>query len=139
MTDALTMTVYAAAKFLAYSGWCALGLRLTRPGAVSVVASLRLGAVRWCIGLAFGIAVFFFVGSIDAPAAARTYFLVYSPVRAVEWGIMAWLITRRLQQPSLTLSSAVFWCAGGMLVSFLTDLLSPEGLQGRFCIGRCLC
>jgi hypothetical protein len=46
MTDALTMTVYAAAKFLAYSAWCALGLR--RPGAVSVVASLRFG-VEWGI------------------------------------------------------------------------------------------
>ncbi len=139
MTDVLTMIAYAAAKFLAYSAWCALGLRLAQPGAASVASSLRLGAVRWCIGLAVGIAVFFFVGSIDAQAAAPTYFLVYSPVRAVEWGIMAWLVTRRFQQSSLTPSRAIFWCAGGMLVSFLTDLMSPEGLQGRFCVGRCLC
>jgi hypothetical protein len=31
------------------------------------------------------------------------------------------------------------WCIGGMLVSFVTDFLSPEGLQGTFCVGRCLC
>jgi hypothetical protein len=35
--------------------------------------------------------------------------------------------------------SSALWCVGGMLVSFLTDLLSPEGLQGRFCVGCCLC
>ena len=142
MTEALMTVVYAVVKFLAYSAWCFVGLRLSRPGAATVASSMRFGAVRWGIGLGFGVGVFLFVGSIDASAAARTYFLVYSPVRVVEWGIMAFLIRDRLRSASpesMSLSVAVAWCAGGMLVSFLTDLLSPEGLQGRFCVGRCLC
>jgi hypothetical protein len=137
----MMFAVYAVAKLIAYSGWCYLGLRLMEDATPGVKSSLQLGVVRWLLGLFFGIAIFFIVGSIDAEAAARTYFLVYSPVRVVEWGIMAFVIARRVQ--SGPLSSAMFrlslWCAGGMLVSFCTDLLSPEGLQGRFCVGRCLC
>jgi hypothetical protein len=133
--------VYAVAKFLAYSAWCYVGLRIGQPPAARVASSIRLGAVRWLIGLVFGIGVFFAVGSINPEAAARTYFLVYSPVRAVEWGIMAVVIASRASQTSRSISIRwlVVWCVGGMVISFLTDLLSPEGLQGRFCVGRCLC
>lgn len=133
--------VYAVVKFLAYSAWCHVGLRSVQSSAAGVASSLRLGAARWLIGLFFGIVVFFAVGSIDAAAAARTYFLVYSPIRAVEWGIMAFLLAGRNPQtsPSIPWVRLSVWCVGGMLVSFLTDLLSPEGLQGRFCVGRCLC
>jgi len=100
-----------------------------------------LGAIRWLIGLMFGILVFFAVGSIEAGATLRTYLLIYTPVRAVEWGIMAYIIGRRLERETLTSATLrlSLWCLGGILVSFLTDLLSPEGLQGRFCVGRCLC
>src|SRR5262249_55222711 len=104
-------------------------------------ASVRFGAIRWVIGLFVGIFLFFAIGSIDADAAARTYALVYTPVRALEWGIMAFLIARGVDRASPTklIVRLSIWCAGGILVSFLTDLLSPEGLQGRFCVGRCLC
>jgi hypothetical protein len=135
------MLVYAVTKFLAYSAWCYVAMRLVQHSTASVASSMRLGAARWLIGLFFGVGVFFSIGSIDAEAAARTYVLVYSPIRAVEWGIMAFVIARRASQPSLsnpTLRLSA-WCVGGMLVSFLTDLVSPEGLQGRFCVGRCLC
>ncbi len=133
--------VYAVAKFLAYSAWCYLGLRIGQPPSARVASSIRLGAVRWLIGLFFGIVVFLAVGSINPETAARTYFLVYPPVRAVEWGIMGAVIASRASQTSLSIPMRwlVVWCVGGMLVSFLTDLLSPEGLQGRFCVGRCLC
>ena len=135
------MIVYAVAKFLAYSAWCHAGLRIGPRSGAGVAFSLRLGAVRWLIGLVFGIGVFLAVGAINADAAARIYFLVYSPLRAIEWGIMAVVIARRASRASVPVSVRwlVLWCIGGMLVSFLTDLLSPEGLQGRFCIGRCLC
>jgi len=137
MTTVLLTGVYAAVKLLAYSAWCYAGLRVARPGGAAASAALRFGGVRWCLGLAFGVAVFLFVGSIDASAAARTYFLVYSPVRVVEWGIMAFLIRDRAHAaPPLPLA---FWCVGGLVVSFATDLLSPDGVQGRFCVGRCLC
>src|SRR5262249_18492256 len=127
----LVIVIYAAAKFTAYVGWCYLALRLVEPTAASLSSALQLGAPRWLRGLAFGVAVFFFVGSIDAADAARTYFLVYSPVRAVEWAIMAAVIASRVQTPLRSTSMRLpLWCLGGMVVSFLTDLLSPEGLQG---------
>src|SRR5260221_14413872 len=112
MTEAVLTVVYAVVKFLAYSAWCFVGLRLSRPSAATVASSMRFGAVRWGIGLAFGVAVFLFMGSIDASAAARTYFLVYSPVRMVEWGIMAFLIRDRVRSASLgsmSLSAAFAW------------------------------
>jgi hypothetical protein len=135
------MIVYAVAKYLAYTAWCHAGLRIGPRSGAGVASSMRLGAARWLIGLFFGIGVFLVVGSTNAEAAARIYFLVYSPIRAVEWGIMAIVIARRAARASVPVSVGwlVLWCIGGMLVSFLTDLLSPEGLQGRFCVGRCLC
>ena len=135
------MLLYAAAKFLAYGAWCYIGLRMAGSPYADAPTSLRLGATRWVIGLVFGVVVFFAVGSIDASAAARTYFAVYTPVRIIEWLIMVFLIAQRIPLESTAAARArlPFWCAGAMLVSFLTDLLSPEGLQGRFCVGRCLC
>ena len=135
------IAIYALAKFLAYSGWCGTGLALVNADGPRTGASFQLGALRWCIGLLFGVAVFFAVGSIDADATLRTYLIIYTPVRIVEWAILAALLLRRLQREAMAgaLVPLSFWCVGGILVSFLTDMLSPEGLQGRFCVGRCLC
>src|SRR5262245_17914209 len=84
--------VSAAAKFIAYAVWCGVALRLVPDGTATAAAAARFGMVRWCIGLAFGVVIFFVVGSIAVEDAARTYVAVYSPVRALEWGIMAFLI-----------------------------------------------
>jgi hypothetical protein len=118
-----------------------VGLRSIRVATAGVTTSLGLGALRWVLGLFFGLIVFFGAGSIDPTDAARLYFLIYSPIRLVEWGIMAVLLARialRGPRPVPTLSLFV-WSVGGIVVSFLTDMLSPEGMQGRFCVGRCLC
>jgi hypothetical protein len=130
------MFLYAIAKFIAYTGWSYVGLRLVQPDRARVIVAARLGGVRWLLGLVFGIAVFVLVGSIDQSDAARTYALVYTPIRAIEWGIMVALIDRRVERDYVTMP---LWCVGGMVLSFLVDLLSPDGLQGRFCVGRCLC
>jgi hypothetical protein len=130
--------VYALTKFAAYAAWCGVGLVLVPDGTATAAAAARFGLVRWCIGLAFGVVIFFVVGSISADAAARTYVTVYSPVRAVEWGIMAFVIRGGGSRP-MTPGRAALWCFGGILVSFASDLLSPDGLAGRFCVGRCLC
>ena len=133
--------LYAGVKLLAYSLWCGLGLRLAGAAPASPWMAARLGGIRWLLGLGFGVALFVLIGSINAADAARIYFLFYTPVRAVEWGIMAILIRRQIQNESRSSATAalVLWCIGGMVLSFLTDLVSPEGLQGRFCVGRCLC
>jgi len=53
---------------------------------------------------------------------------------------MALVIAGRRRGPfQSSMMTLPLWCAGGIIVSFLTDLLSPDGVQGRFCIGRCLC
>ncbi len=129
--------VYAAAKFLAYGLWCYFGLRLAGRADIGIAKAAGLGTLRWLIGFGFGAGVFLFAGSINASDAARMYFQIYTPLRVIEWGVMAFIIGQRLDQATMTRLS--MWCAGGMLVSFLTDLLSPEGLQGKFCVGRCLC
>lgn len=142
MTDTITLTaVYAAVKLVAYSAWCLVGLRALRAAAAGLGSALALGAIRWLIGLGFGIVIFFAAGSMNAGDAARTYFLIYTPVRAVEWYLMARIVSHNVRR-SWSSDAAVplpLWCVGGMLVSFLSDLLSPDGVQGRFCIGRCLC
>src|SRR5438477_7031521 len=88
------LVIYGAAKFIAYSCWCQVGLRLVRPVGAGRAAALRLGAVRWLLGLGFGVAVFFAAGSIDAADVASTYVAIYTPVRAIEWSIVAFLIVR---------------------------------------------
>ena len=135
------LIVYAVAKYLAYSAWCFVGLRVVQIPASGATTALGLGALRWLLGLFFGVLVFFGAGSIDPSDAARLYFLIYSPIRLVEWGIMAAVIARMAaRQPrSAPALGLIVWCVGGIIVSFLTDMLSPEGMQGRFCVGRCLC
>ena len=135
------IVLYAAAKFLAYSAWCHLGLRVIGNDAPLIRASFGFGAIRWFIGLGFGIAVFLAVGTVDAEATLRLYLLIYTPIRLIEWGILAFLMARGVSRDlrSAAMPRLLFWCVGGILVSFLTDALSPEGLQGRFCVGRCLC
>ena len=130
--------VYAAAKFLAYAVWCGVALFLVPDRTATAAAAARFGLVRWGIGLAVGVVIFFVVGSISADAAARTYVSVYSPIRAVEWGIMAFFIRGDGSRP-MTPGRAALWCFGGIVVSFASDFLSPDGLAGRFCVGRCLC
>jgi hypothetical protein len=133
----LGYAVYAAVKFVAYSAWCAVALSLAASEATVVSSAAAFGALRWLIGLGFGVVVFLVIGSIAPEAAGRLYFVVYTPVRVVEWGIMAFLI--RGGSRRMTPGRAMVWCAGGILVSFASDLLSPDGLAGRFCVGRCLC
>jgi hypothetical protein len=132
--------LYALAKFVAYSAWCGVGLHLLT-GRASLVGAFRFGAVRWLLGLAFGLVAGVALGSVDASAVTRLYFGVYIPLRAIEWSIMAVLLTRGMttQPPLLRSPVAWLWVIGGMLVSFASDLASPEGMAGRFCVGRCLC
>ena len=86
------MVFYAIAKYLVYSSWCYVGLRLRGSQATSVRPALGFGAVRWLLGLGFGILVFLAVGSVDRSSLAVLYFAIYTPLRVLEWTVMAWLI-----------------------------------------------
>ena len=134
------MLTYAISKFAVYSAWCYLGLYLLA-GRASLFGALKFGAMRWCLGLVFGFAAAIFLGSVSEKSVATLYVGVYVPLRIVEWSIMAVLLTRG--EPALRIAvrnpKSWLWVAGGIAVSFASDLLSPEGMAGRFCVGRCLC
>ena len=107
----------------------------------SVLGALKFGAVRWLLGLAFGLLAAISLGSVSAPSVAALYVSVYVPLRVIEWSIMLALVTpgppalrALIRRPRTWL-----WVLGGIAVSFATDVASPEGMAGRFCVGRCLC
>ena len=79
MVDAVleALLLYALVKFVAYSGWCYLGLRLVHPATARATWAVCYGAMRWLIGICFGILVFFFAGVISEDAATTTYFAVW--------------------------------------------------------------
>jgi len=131
------MVFYAIAKYLVYSSWFYVGLRLRGSQATSVRPALGFGAVRWLLGLGFGILVFLAVGSVDRSSLAVLYFAIYTPLRVLEWTVMAWLMLR--QHPPASATARIAWVLGGIVMSFATDAVSPDGLAGRFCVGRCLC
>jgi len=131
------MIVYAIVKYLVYSLWCYVGLRMFGGRITSLGAALGFGAVRWLLGLGLGIVVFFAVGSVDRSGLAVLYFAIYTPLRVLEWTVMTWLMLR--QHPPASASARIAWVLGGIVISFTTDAVSPDGLAGRFCVGRCLC
>jgi len=131
------MIVYAIAKYLVYSLWCYVGLRMLSGQITSLGPALGFGAVRWLLGLGFGILVFLAVGSVDRSSLAVLYFAIYTPLRVLEWTVMTWLMLR--QHPPASATTRIAWVLGGIVISFTTDAVSPDGLAGRFCVGRCLC
>ena len=131
------MIVYAIAKYLVYSVWCYVGLRTLGGQMTPLRQALGLGAVRWSLGLVLGLVVFFASGSVDRTSLAVLYFGIYTPLRLFEWTVMTWLILR--QHPQTSSRARIAWVLGGLVISFATDAVSPDGLAGRFCVGRCLC
>jgi preprotein translocase subunit Sss1 len=122
--------LYLTAKFIAYSAWCYFGFRFFRtPGRDDTIKSaLRLGIVRFCLGIFFGFVILMLVqllfagteNSFDSRALA--YVLVFIPARFAEWLIMTCLIQKTEPHPS-----ALWWILGGVFLSCLTDI--PGGLR----------
>ena len=131
------MIVYAVAKYLVYSLWCYVGLRTLAGQMTSLRHALGFGAIRWLLGLVLGLLVFIAVSSVDRTSVAVLYFAIYTPLRVLEWTVMTWLMLR--QHPQASARARLAWVFGGIVVSFMTDAVSPDGLAGRFCVGRCLC
>jgi hypothetical protein len=131
------MIVYAIAKYLVYSLWCYVGLRMLAGRMTPLRSALGFGAVRWLFGLVLGLVVFLAVGSVDRTSLAVLYFGIYTPLRLLEWTVMTWLMLRHHSHASVGARFA--WVLGGIVISFATDAVSPDGLAGRFCVGRCLC
>jgi hypothetical protein len=134
------MLAYAIVKFIAYCVWCYVGLWLLAPMQAKLVAAIVYGALRWLLGLGLGIGVFL-AGSIEQESAGFLYLLIYTPLRVIEWGIIAaiLLVRYKIKRSRDINMRLVLWVMGGILVSYLSDMVSPEGLAGKFCVGRCLC
>ncbi len=135
------MLVYAVTKMIAYVLWCWVGIYLMVNKKRAGSSAVGLGALRWLVGLFFGVIVFFSFHQDSRGSAAAAYFAIYTPLRILEWGIILFVTYSWLgdKPRSISVPRAVLWISGGILVSFLSDLVSPEGLAGRFCVGRCLC
>jgi ABC-type uncharacterized transport system permease subunit len=134
------MLAYAIVKFIVYCVWCYIGLWLLMPAQARLVAAIGYGALRWLLGLGLGIGVFL-AGSIEQESAGLLYLLIYTPLRVIEWGIIAAILLARYKvKRSRDINMRlILWVMGGILVSYLSDMVSPEGLAGKFCVGRCLC
>lgn len=129
--------LYVAVKLACYCGWCWLALRLWRPAEATVLRSAGFGFLRLCIGIVFGVVIFFASGATAYDNLLWDYLKIYTPVRLLEWFILAWVILRN--SGNKIDRKTWLWCLGGIAVSFAADLASPAGLEGHFCIGRCLC
>ena len=128
--------LYVAVKLIAYAAWCWYGLRLWRPTAVTLSRAMLWGVARLAIGIGFGLMIF--VAFRTGPEnLIGKYIAIYAPVRLLEWFILALIIGRGERKRTRT--GVILWCLGGIVVSFLADFASPEGIQGHFCVGRCLC
>ena len=127
--------LYVLIKLALYTGWCWVGLLLFRP-VPGWGKATALGILRLAIGVLFGVSIFIVVPA-QRDDVLWKYLAIYSPVRMVEWLILAWIIIRKSDDKRP--GTALLWCFGGIVVSFVADFASPEGVAGHFCIGRCLC
>lgn len=139
MSDEISYALYVLAKFIGYSGWCLVGLKLWNhsQGFKLFLNSLKFGFIRMLIGILFGFMIFIAYRT-DNTNLAFKYFIIYFPIRVIEWGILYSMISKSL--PTARRHKQIWlWILGGILVSFAIDFLSPEGVKGHFCVGRCLC
>ena len=128
--------IYVLIKLAFYTAWCWVGLRLWRPKSLSWAKATWFGILRLFIGVFFGVAIFIVVAA-QRDDLLWKYLSIYTPVRMVEWLIIAWILSRK-SEPKKPVA-VLLWCVAGIVVSFVADFASPEGVAGHFCVGRCLC
>jgi len=137
--------VYSLVKFGAYVGWSTLGVKLHGHTNRIFLRGLLWGVVRLFMGIVFGLVAIGLLANLIvgvAKSQPATYFIVYVPVRWVEWSLLGlWLDT---QPPSIkaflggSSRTSVYWKLGGIVISCLADipvLLAVGGLP----VGRFMC
>ena len=128
--------IYVLIKLAFYTAWCWVGLRLWRPDSTRWRKATAFGVLRLAIGVFFGVTIFIAVPT-DRSDVLWKYLAIYTPVRMLEWLILGWILRRKSENKSVLFT--LLWCLGGIVVSFVADFASPEGVAGHFCVGRCLC
>ena len=151
------MLLYLAAKLIAYSAWCYLGMRLFRSprlfhqaytstpnvadtngsASPSIVASVRqalgLGFFRLVIGAVFGFVAVLIGGALFHSFAdpfdekVLTYFVFLIPVRSLEWWITSKIVGKTAPSPPV-----IFWVFGGVVLSCLADIPASFGVVDMF-------
>ncbi|HEY0901831.1 MAG TPA: hypothetical protein VGD95_06885 [Micavibrio sp.] len=130
--------IYILVKFLAYAAWSYLGLKILAGfSAPSKRQALSFGFLRLLMGGMFGVLIFLMYPT-GPEALVVKYIGIYGAVRLVEWGLLGLLIYSVSDRPRPYSRAFLYWVIGGILVSFAVDLLSPAGIDGHFCVGRCL-
>ncbi len=139
---------YVGLKLLAYVMWCYAGVGLLRMER-TLRAAIGLGVLRLIIGVCFGFGVFLAGGMahLEAPKNEFLMYLeIYAPVRWIEWGIMAMVLSARERGVTGFLvgnsNRARLWRLGGIVVSMFADLpilLSSRGAGEMLPVGRFLC
>ncbi|MBM3803687.1 MAG: hypothetical protein FJW26_15405 [Acidimicrobiia bacterium] len=98
--------------------------------------SLFYGLVRLLMGIVFGLGIFFAALRLNNTVknSLLTYFVVYVPVRVIEWSLMLWILRREG-----TFSRYLLWVGGGVILSCLADI--PLGVMegGVVPVGRPFC
>src|SRR4030088_858386 len=112
--------IYVVVKLACYIAWCWLGLRLWRPESATLWHAVPFGILRLLIGVVAGVCIFFLVPAHPYDLLSK-YLAIYTPVRMLEWLILAMIILRKSDIP---ISKSLWWCVGGIIVSFAADLAS---------------
>ena len=69
------MIIYAIVKYLLYSLWCYVGLRLLA-NRIAPGGAFAFGAIRWLLGLVLGVIVFMAIGSVNYSSLVAGRFCV---------------------------------------------------------------
>ena len=80
--------IYVLIKLACYTAWCWLGLRLWQPTSSGWRKATGFGLLRLGIGIVFGVSIFFII-PVQADDVLWKYLTIYTPVRLVEWLILA--------------------------------------------------
>jgi hypothetical protein len=135
---------YFVLKYLAYSFWCWMGLKMLRKEPPERAKALAFGALRVFLGFTLGLFIWAMstkvaasVGTDRATAQIAAYLGVYVPVRWFEWSLIASLVER---SPLAFLvprtRNSLLFRLGGIAVSCLADVpMLIDGLP----IGRFMC
>ena len=134
--DDMQYAIYVLIKLSCYTAWCWVGLLLWQRNGSKWSKATGFGILRLAIGVFFGVMIFFAVPAQPYDVLWK-YLAIYTPVRMMEWLILAWMLSRESENRKFP--AALLWCVGGIVVSFVADVASPEGVAGHFCVGRCLC
>jgi hypothetical protein len=156
VTDSNQFVLYVLAKFIAYTLWCAVGMKLLwsserATNAQLMTAGVTGSAKKWSLATAYGffrllMGVFFgsviwLVGTMVAASLWKapqhdfiTYLLVYVPVRWAEWTILAWIIARESAQ-----KIGYGWRLGGIAISCLADIPIIAAAGWTLPLGRFFC